>query len=130
MAGVKQWLKPVLRRYRIQPGPIPGRKPIEAGFWLGADHRQQDLTKRRKTQRRCAGAVAQFFFGTENVPETRPPFDDPTGAPTADELPPARPSILDTPLARSITNRPPLSVSPPRRSATLPAMVIIRRLKS
>ena len=37
---------------------------------------------------------------------------------------------LDTPEARSITSRPPLSVSPPLLSRTLPAMVMIRRLKS
>ena len=50
--------------------------------------------------------------------------------PLAEEPPPARPSTLATPLSRSITSRPPFSVSPPRRSATLPARVMIRRSKS
>ena len=62
--------------------------------------------------------------GTENVPVTRLPLAAGPAAPLA------LPSTLEMPLLRSITNRPPLSVSLPRRNATWPTMVMILRLKS
>lgn len=68
----------------------------------------------------CRSEKGPQLSGTLNVPVTRPPC-----------WPGARPpSTLETPVSRSIVRRPPLSVSPPRRSATPPVITITRRLRS
>ncbi len=67
--------------------------------------------------------------GTAKVPETRPLPVCSTLPVTLDD-PCALPSMLEMPVRKSITSRPPFSVSLPRRRRTSPASVMIRRLKS